>query len=195
MSEHISRTAQPDGAIDRTIDRAVRTMMQVDPPAGLRRRVLARLETPAPRASLVPRLAIGLAAAAALVLAVLIFKPVPEPSSLGLRVSTPPASVPAPSVPPAPQPQAAPAQASAPATARGGPTDTLIPMPRIGNVFGTRDGRVAPAAAGIEDVVFPATPPPAEDLAGTPHAIGIPQLTIAPLQVDGIRVEPMPTRK
>ena len=44
-------------------DRAVRKMMQVDPPAGLRRRVMARIESPPPRRSFfVP--AYGFAAAA-----------------------------------------------------------------------------------------------------------------------------------
>ena len=41
----------PPSPIDLAIDRAVRKMMQVDPPAGLRRRVMARIESPPPRRS------------------------------------------------------------------------------------------------------------------------------------------------
>jgi len=43
MSNEISWSAARETRIDRAIDRAVRDMMQIDPPAGLRRRVLARL--------------------------------------------------------------------------------------------------------------------------------------------------------
>jgi hypothetical protein len=43
MSNDVSMSAARETRIDRAIDRAVREMMQIDPPAGLRRRVLARL--------------------------------------------------------------------------------------------------------------------------------------------------------
>lgn len=200
MSDELSRSAPPDGAIDRAIDRAVRTMMQVDPPAGLRRRVLARLDAPRPRVSLFPQLAIGMAAVAVLVLAVVLFRPTSEPVAPPAERAeiTPPAAVPAPTVSTvAPPAVRAPAPATASRTARRGPTDTLIPMPRIGNVFGAREPRVAATAAEIEDVVFPEGPAgaPPEDVPGMPRAIGIPQITITPLQIERIRVEPMPARK
>ena len=43
MNKEFSWSAAREARIDRAIDRAVREMMQVDPPPGLRRRVLARL--------------------------------------------------------------------------------------------------------------------------------------------------------
>src|SRR4029079_15678808 len=43
MSDEFSWSAAREARSDRAIDRAVRDMMQIDPPAGLRRRVLARL--------------------------------------------------------------------------------------------------------------------------------------------------------
>jgi hypothetical protein len=47
MSEHQTGSGQPPPSVmDEAIDRAVREMVAIDPPAGLRRRVLARLTTP-----------------------------------------------------------------------------------------------------------------------------------------------------
>jgi len=43
MNNEFSWSAAREARIDRAIDRAVREMMQVEPPPGLRRRVLARL--------------------------------------------------------------------------------------------------------------------------------------------------------
>lgn len=62
---------ESDPAVEAAIDRAVRELMSVDAPADLRRRVLARLETPAPRAFPWFRLAAGASLAAA-VLAVFV---------------------------------------------------------------------------------------------------------------------------
>src|SRR3954462_14437047 len=43
MNNEFSWSAAPEARIDRAIDRAVREMVQIDPPPGLRRRVLSRL--------------------------------------------------------------------------------------------------------------------------------------------------------
>src|SRR5215212_7388232 len=53
MNNESSWAGQHDTALDRAIDRAVRDMMQVDPPPGLRRRVLSRLEAPSARRTFV----------------------------------------------------------------------------------------------------------------------------------------------
>jgi hypothetical protein len=71
-------------------------------------------------------------------------------------------------------------------------------MPRISNVFGARDARVVAAAAEIEDIVFPKLQGGEmrdEPLPGAPPPIEIPQITIAPLQIDQVRIEPMPIRR
>jgi hypothetical protein len=71
-------------------------------------------------------------------------------------------------------------------------------MPRISNVFGARDARVVAAAAEIDDVVFPKLPGDVtrdESLPGMPPPIEIPRITIAPLQIEQVRIEPMPIRQ
>ena len=56
MNNEFSWNAAREARVDRAIDRAVREMMQVDPPPGLRRRVLARLNDSTERRSyLLPR--------------------------------------------------------------------------------------------------------------------------------------------
>jgi len=190
-----------DGVLDRAIDRAVRTMMRVEPPPGLRRRVLARLEA-RPDTTLFPRLAVGLAAVALLVLAVaVLFEPAQGPVTRPAERSA--ATRPSPGAAPADQPAPrAPAaetpRATAPPRRTRPTTDTPLPMPRIASVFGARDARVAATAAVVDDVVFPAESAggePTADRPGLPPAIGIPAIRIAPLEIGPIRVEPMPTRK
>lgn len=189
---------QPDGAIDRAIDRAVRDIMSVEPPAGLRRRVLSRLDAPPRRATLLPWGMGVVGALAAVVLAVLLLKPSPAP--VAPPVVEQAAQAPAPSAPASaatPTPQSTPEQASVARAQTAPMTDTPIRMPRITNVFGTPGAGVAAAAADVEDVVFPETPTRRvrEETTGMLHPISVPQITIPPLQVERIRVEPMPTRK
>lgn len=200
MSEDTLRGHRQDGAIDRAIDRAVRDIMSVEPPAGLRRRVLSRLDAPPPRATLLPWCTGAVGALAAGVLAVLLLRPAPAPVAppvVEQAAKAPAASAPAPAATPTPQSTPGPASVAGAQTARRTMTDTPIRMPRIANVFGTPGAGVAAAAADIEGVVFPETPTAAarEETAGTPHPISVPQITIPPLQVERIRVEPMPTRK
>ena len=87
MNNDDSPSGARRGSLDVAIDRAVRRMMQVDPPAGLRHRVLARLgPVPSRRAAFFPRFAMAAAALAMLVLAVVVVRretaaPVPGPAS------------------------------------------------------------------------------------------------------------------
>lgn len=200
MSEDTLRGHGQDGAIERAIDRAVRDIMSAEPPAGLTRRVLSRLDAPPPRATLRPWYIGAVGALAAVVLAVLLLEPSPSPvapSAVEQVAKAPAPSAPAPAA--TPTPQSTPGQATVARThaARRTMTDTPIRMPRIANVFGTAGAGVAAAAADIEDVVFPETPAAAarEQTAWTPRPISVPQIAIPPLQVERIRVEPMPTRK
>ena len=58
-----------DAQLDRAIDHAVREMMQLDPPPGLRRRVLSRLnQSGERRRHLLPRFAFAAAAAVVVLL-------------------------------------------------------------------------------------------------------------------------------
>src|SRR3954468_20995491 len=50
MNNEFSWSAAREARIDRAIDRAVREMVQIDPPPGLRRRVLSRLNESTGRA-------------------------------------------------------------------------------------------------------------------------------------------------
>lgn len=167
-----SRSESP---LDRAIDRAVRQMMEVDPPAGLRRRVLARIDAPAPgRWAFFPRYAAAAAALAMLVLAVVF---VPRPSQAPAVVAEPPAPIaaeePATRKPPVPLRDAA----AAPKASARAPTPTPhrepIVMPKISNLFGTGGSQVsaanapeprrganltAPDAAGPEPIHIPALP-------------------------------------
>src|SRR3954451_15887389 len=71
MSNDLSMSAARETRIDRAIDRAVREMVQIDPPAGLRRRVLARLnDSTERRGYFLPRYAFAAIAIAVLAVAV-----------------------------------------------------------------------------------------------------------------------------
>lgn len=108
-----------DRQLDDAIDRAVRELMSVDPPAGLRARVLARLERPRRVWVTVPRLAAAAALAAAVLIAFVLFRegttppkdvqvavqsaepvrPTPDrPIAKDAPVAPPPAGVPSPGV-------------------------------------------------------------------------------------------------
>jgi hypothetical protein len=150
MTEH-----EPGSRLDTAIDRAVRRMMDVEPPDGLRRRVLQRLEEPASPFAWWPRLGLAAATLAAILLAVVYFRPAaPE------RHVTPQeqilAQAPLPVMPPpdgdspetsAGVPEAPPAPTVTPGdTARTARVERLPDPPRVDDVFGPRpDGRVAAA--------------------------------------------------
>lgn len=137
--------------LDRAIDRAVREMMEVDPPAGLSRRVLARINAPAAEGwTFLPRYAAAAAALAMLVLAVIF---IPRSPGAPAVVAEPPAAVAAgktiAATPPAPPSDAvaAPKTARAGAPPRSAPHREPIVMPRISNVFGPRGRQVSAANA------------------------------------------------
>jgi hypothetical protein len=185
-----------ESPLDRAIDRAVREMMQIDPPAGLRRRVLSRLESSdTRRPAFLPRYVFATAALAILVLAAMFMR-----EHGGTRVeSDAPPSV-ASTAPPRQQPVPAtePHTAKDPkVTARGlsAPiTREPIPMPRVADVFGARTTRVSAAAdpgsegvwtgdpAGPKNVDVPSNPVP--PLTVTP-------LTAAPIETPAIIIPPL----
>jgi hypothetical protein len=186
-------TGPHESPLDRAIDRAVREMMHVDPPPGLRRRVLSRLETPvAKRRLFVPRYAWGAAALVILIVAVMFTRDdrsepvtvVPQPP-VAARESTPPL-----------EPSAAPPRAPVPAprpTASRVPSPLVtrdpIPMPRITNVFGTRTAGVSAAAESGVEAVWPGADPPSNAVAPlviaplTPVPIDTPAIVIPPLVI------------
>jgi hypothetical protein len=150
MSKHESGSR-----LDTAIDRAVRQMMQAEPPPGLRRRVLRRLEAPAAPFAWWPRLGLAAATVAAVLLAVVYLRPAtPE------RPVTPPeqvlAQAPLPVMPPpdadgpgasVPVAEPPPAPMTTPSDpARTPRVERLPDPPRVDDVFGARpDGRVAAA--------------------------------------------------
>jgi hypothetical protein len=92
-----------DRQIDDAIDRAVREMMSVDPPAGLRARVLARLDDRSRREwSLLTLLGAGAAVAVALVVLLLVWR-APERGEPEMATSRPAPESPVPARP-APEP-------------------------------------------------------------------------------------------
>src|SRR5215207_5063290 len=89
-----------DSRLDLAIDRAVREMLDIDPPARLRGRVLERLNRPGRGSGLSRKIlwtAVPLAAAAVLIVAVAASWLTPKPSSMTPRVATAerPAALPA----------------------------------------------------------------------------------------------------
>jgi hypothetical protein len=144
---------EPFDKLDVAIDRAVRRMMAVEPRAGMRGRVLARIGEPQPWAF--PRLAYAVAAAAMIILAVVMWKParpVESPDAPLVVASNPPSepvtTAPAPVTQPVPE-RAAPA---------AGPTERprrerLPDPPSMAQVFGPARDRVA--ASSIDTVTTP----------------------------------------
>lgn len=105
-----------DSRLDAAIDRAVREMMGAEPRADLRERVLAELAGPSARAMLWPRLAFGLAATVAAMIAVQVVQRPPAPpaeQTIG--------AMPAPSQSPGTESQAPLAPRMAPSVSTRGP--------------------------------------------------------------------------
>jgi hypothetical protein len=154
MNNEFSLSAAREARIDRAIDRAVREMMQVDPPAGLRRRVLARLSDPAPRrGSLVPRFAFAAMALFVLAMSITLLRDRVEPP--------PPPKAPVMAMP-APAPPVDlivnPAEPISLPHPNARFTREPIPMPPdLANVFGNRAGNVSAATidAGTREIVMP----------------------------------------
>ena len=186
-------TASPKSPLDRAIDRAVRKMMHVDPPAGLRRRVLSRLDLhAADRRLFVPRYAWGAAALVILIVGVMFTRN---------HRTEPVAVVPQPSVVAGEAPPPREGSAASPqAPVSGGRTPTSpspsrritrerIPMPRIANIFGTRTASVSAASENDIEGVWPGADSPSSSVAPlvitplTPAPIETPEIIIPPLVI------------
>jgi hypothetical protein len=149
MNNEFSLSAAREARIDRAIDRAVREMMHVDPPHGLRRRVLARLnESEQRRSYFLARYAFAAMAVVILMMSLTLLTERVEPP-------TPPQA------PVVRLPAPAPAievvnQSEAPDTSRRIIKEP-IRMPRVTNVFGSRPGEVSAATidAGKRQIVVP----------------------------------------
>lgn len=197
MSEHYEHGSRLDAAIDR----AVRRMLSAEPPADLRRRVLARLDDPPPSAAWWPRWGLATAGVAAVVLAVVMLRPATTPleppatQAAASPVAT--GSVPGvprvePDAPIAGSPPAPRVTAETPArTVR---IERLPEPPMTDVVFGSPDGRVT--AASVEASLAPDTP--GEDLTaarpGLPPII-VGEIAIAPLVVPPVAIAPLTTQK
>jgi hypothetical protein len=192
----LDKDAGERGKLDVAIDRAVRQMMAVDPPVGLRHRVLARLrDQEAPGWGFLPRFAMAGGALAVIVLAVVMMRP-------GVGVVPPEQSTVASTTAPEPQP-APPAVAEAPPSvvtpppAVAGPRREPLPAPpQMAEVFGTRDTRVAAATVAdvpMDDPFTPETEPGTtfrSPIAGLPP-LRIEDLKVMPLQVPALRINPL----
>jgi hypothetical protein len=184
------------GRLDEAIDHAVRRIMSVDPPAGLRRRVLERLDAPEGAWGRVPTFAYAGAVLALMVVVTLVFQQRrPEPPA---ATSGPVAGV---ALPPVASPDAA-----APAAQ---PTPTEEPRSRIPRrprpepvVERAPDRRISAASLPDDDMapVLPATvetaaPERPDPMATVPPIKALAPIEIAPLVIEPLRVDPIPPRK
>jgi hypothetical protein len=154
MNNEFSFSAAREARIDRAIDRAVREMMQVDPPPGLQRRVLARLNEPKERRTyLLARYAFAAIGIVVLMMSITLLTDRVEPPT---PPKPPMVALPA----PAPAIEAAiqtEIQATPGARPAAGITRERIHMPSVTNVFGTRSGAVTATTidAGKRVIVVP----------------------------------------
>jgi hypothetical protein len=185
--------------LDAAIDRAVRRMVQVDPPSGLRRRVLSRLTVPAAPTRARMRYVAAFATLGMLVLAVGLLNRDKAPVSTEVRPvsgqeagkqqaddTKPPARLyqrPLVSNSAAPAPRPTP-----PAGARRAPHVEVIPMPEITNVFGPPADTIT--GASVSERESDRLGALAETVPVRP--IEIQPLTIAPLQVEPLRLPEIP---
>ena len=181
--------------IDDAIDRAVRDIMSVEPPVGLRGRVLTRLQQPASRGLVRPLFAAAALTAAAL-LAFALLRPAPQPvpgdTLAGVhRPGTPRTSPAVQPEPPAP-PHAAESTGPRPASPR-----STRPTRPSGPVRFPPRGVVA-AASLVADAPTPpvavALPEPVLATEGRPQyaPIRIEAIDIAPLTIAPVAVAPIP---
>jgi hypothetical protein len=203
----------PASPIDEAIDRAVRKMMQVDPPAGLRRRVMARIESPpstrwfmgshrtgAPRRSFfVPGYAVAAAVLAIVILGVVAARnrhvapsPVNAPATTVAETSPAGDS----RIAPAPQPDAPPPLRPQRTVAprRAGFHREAIPMPPVADIFGTRTAAVAATADPTADAVWTApAAPDVDNRIETPAPLVVPPIAMPPIVIPPLVVGRPPT--
>ena len=169
MNNDFSFSAAREARIDRAIDRAVREMIQLDPPPGLRRRVLARLNGPTERRSyFLARYAFAATALVVLMMSITLLtdrvEPPTPPQAPMVALPAPPAAIELPIQ----------WEVSPEIAIPGRITKERIRMPRVTNVFGSRAGEVSAATidAGGRQIVAP-------------------PLTIVPLSARPIVIEPL----
>jgi hypothetical protein len=186
----------PTSRVDRAIDRAVRKMMQVDPPAGLRRRVMSRIEAPPARRSIfVPAFAAA-AAVAVLVLGIIAARQgrpvrsgVDAPATAVIETPRPADTRVAQA--PSPEPAAAPRSRRA-ARERTGFRREPIPMAPVDEIFGERTSAITAAAAPTADAVWPvASAPDVENGTAAPRPIVVDPVGVAPIDTAPIVVPPI----
>ncbi len=186
MNDETSWSGAREARLDRAIDRAVREMMHVDPPPGLRRRVLSRITAPVERRPwLLPRYAIVAAVLVILVLSATLMRrgvrpPVPAAAPPAVASKTAPAI----GLPIAPEDSRTEVRVAPHAGSRG-ITRERIAMPRVTNVFGARTPSVSATVTSAESQA-----PQAMDTA-PPAADPFPRLTITPLETPAIVVAPL----
>lgn len=185
--------------IDDAIDRAVRDLVRRDPPAGFRRRVLSRLDSPAaPRTFLWPGLATAAAALAVVTMMVLGRDepggPTPAPQQTAVGEPAP-----SPAVVPATPSQGHTAERGAPPRLRRTSEEEPVRMA----TFGPRDGRVSaasleeppPPAARLDEAAAEhaslAPPPPiAVGRIEPPPPLAIPPIVVVPIQIPRMQLPP-----
>jgi hypothetical protein len=184
-----------DRDIDDAIDHAVRDIMGVEPRAGLRARVLDRLERPRAGLFAVPRLAAAAAVVAIAVIAFFVMRAAPEripaPEIAGITApvaapDTPPATVAAPTTTakaePAPRrevPRSAPRRPRTPAG------QDIVEFPARGVVAAaTVAGAMPPPGEAVDVVPMPLDP--------GAQPIAIEAIRIEPLAVERIVVAAIP---
>jgi len=182
-------TGSHKSPLDRAIDRAVRTMMHVDPAPGLRRRVLSRLDSPgADRRLFLRGYAWGVAAVAILIVGVMFTRTHrTEPGAAVPQPSTVAAEAPPPREGPAASTQVPVGQRSTSPVPSRRVTREAIPIPHVANVFGARTGSVSAAAETGVEAVWPG----AEDLPSSVAPLVIAPLTPAPIETPAIVIPPL----
>ena len=175
-----------DRDVDDAIDRAVRQIMSIDPRAGLRGRVLNRLERPDGGWHALPRLAAA-AALAIVAVAFVMMRSTPEPvapSTIGSRTAADPVA------PPVSFPEAAPAPVAPPGRPR--PAQPRPAQPRPATDRPPRPQFPAPgmvAAAAVGDTTLATDTGEAVD--PLPLPAGAPTIIIKPIQIDPLTIEPI----
>jgi hypothetical protein len=185
--------------LDAAIDRAVRQMVQIDPPSGLRRRVLSRLTVPAAPDRARMRYVVAFATLGVLVLAVglLVRDKTPVSTEVrparvqeagkqqadGIKTAERPYSH-----GPVPDADVRPSRSAPPLRARRAPHAEVIPMPEITNVFGPPANTLTGASVSARE--SDSLGSLAETVAARPIEIQV--LTIAPLEIEPLRIPEIP---
>jgi hypothetical protein len=182
--------------IDRAIDRAVRKMMQVDPPPGLRRRVMARIEKPERRSFFLPAFAVAAAGVAVLVLGVI--------ATLNNRADPVPAAAPTTAAvekaPPMenrvaqvlPDPAPVPRTQRVPGPSRTGFRREPIPMAPVADIFGTPADSVVATSEPTADAVWTAPAVPSlDDIIAAPLPLIVRPVGVPPIETLPIFIAPL----